>query len=334
MSERWEFRAHPGGRLERFLAEGEPAALQPGQVRLRLLAGGICGSDLGVLEGISGGAHRPAPLHEVVGEVTESRDDRLPEGQVVVGTGLTGLAAELVEDADRLIAAPEELPVEDAVAIQSLSTVLRAVGTLPPVGGGRVVVFGTGPIGLSFIHMLAGLGASRIVAVDPVAGREGLALRFGAHEFVAATGQRWAEEHAEGPERPSIVIDAVGRQPQLIADALRVVADGGYVLGFGSPSEGAYAIPFDEMYHRRLTLASGRTREDWVTVLERGTRYLLENRDDFAGFVTDRFAVDDAQRAYDLCARPDDARVKVALVAGAVSRRRKPAAKSPAAAQS
>jgi len=309
----------PRGGVERIRSPESPRALRDGEVRLRFLAGGICGSDIGALAGISTfGPQRNAeiaPLHEVVAEVVESRG-RFSEGQLVVGTGLTGLASELIEDADRLIQVPPALSVAEAVAIQPIATVLRAVDTLPPVAGRDVVVLGMGAAGLVFVHVLKSAGARSVLAVDPVGGRADTARHYGADEFFAGTGQRWSAEYAPRHSRASIVVDAVGREPELIHGALTAVADGGFVLGFGSAADGDYAIPFAEMYHRHLTLASGRTRDGWVAVLERGAEYLLAHRRDFDGYVSHRIPVAEADRAYELCSRPDAARIKVVLEVG------------------
>lgn len=311
----WEFLARPGGRVERSNAQRAARSLGRGEVRLRFLAGGICGSDIGALANIESFDAAVAPLHEVVAEVIESRDGRLIEGQTVVGTGWTGLASELVEDADRLIAVPPAFSPVEAITIQPLSTVLRAVGTLPPLAGRDIAVIGAGAIGLAFHHVLKRFGARHVTAVDPVEARAAYARQYGADEFAPFTGQQWLRECLDGRSRPSVVIDAVGRQPDLIAAALRAVADDGLVLGFGSAADCDYPIPYSEMYHRRLTLASGRTREGWVGVLEQGAEYLCAHQRDFARYVSHRFPVENAQQAYELCSRPDGARVKVVVVA-------------------
>lgn len=318
-SEAWEFRVRPGGSVEPSLPSEPSRALRDGEVRLRFLAGGICGSDIGSLAGVA--SYDPlrnaeiAPLHEVVAEVVESRG-RFCEGQFVVGTGLTGLASELIEDADRLIQVPPTLSVPEAVAIQPIATVFRAVDTLPPVAGRDVVVIGSGAAGLAFVHILKFFGARSVLAVDPVGDRAEIARRYGADEFFAGTGQQWSAEYAPRHPRASLIIDAVGREPGIIHGALTAVADGGFVLGFGSAADGDYPVPFAEMYHRHLTLASGRTRDGWVEVLERGAQYLLAHRADFHGYVSHRIPVAEAARAYDLCSRPDASRIKVVLEGG------------------
>ena len=199
----WEFRVQPGGRIQRFPAEATTHALRPGEVRLEFLAGGICGSDIGALSDLTeDGRDYEAPIvpmHEVVGRVAESADDRYVPGQKVVGTCLTGLASTLIERSDHLILIPPSLSMTDAIAIQPISTVLRAARTLPPVEGDDVVVLGTGPIGLAFLHILARSGARRVIAVDPVEGRAALAGRYGADEFIGCTAEQWSPQPE--PER-------------------------------------------------------------------------------------------------------------------------------------
>jgi len=315
----WEYLLRPGGGVERAVPMEPPRSLSSGEVRLRFLVGGICGSDIGAIAGVET-FHAPrgagvAPLHEVVAEVVESRDERFIPGHKVVGTGLTGLASELVEDADRLILVPSTFSVGDAVAIQPVGTVLRAVDAMPSVAGRDVVVLGAGAIGLAFMHVLRSAGASRILAVDTSPGREELARKFGATEFIGATGQQWSAEYAPEHPRPDVVVDAVGRQPDIIHGALTAIADGGFVLGFGSAAHGDYPIPYAEMFNRNLTLSSGRTRDNWTPVLERGAEYLDAHRGDFDGYISHRFPVTAAAEAYELCSRPDPTRVKVVLEA-------------------
>ena len=304
-------------RVER--AEEHPV-LRPGQVRLRFLAGGLCGSDmpplLQVATASDRGWHGGAPIHEIVGLVVESASAVLRVGQRVVGTGGAGqgLSEYLVESDTTLVGVPDDLDDAEAVPIQSVATVLRAADTLPDVAGRDVAVIGAGPIGLAFVHVLRQRGARTITVVDPVP-REEVACHYGADVVVQAPSRRWVAD-LDRSRRPAVVVEAVGHQQATLRDALRAVADRGFVLGFGAVDDEEYVVPYREMYERGLTLSTGRTVEDWVGVLEAGRDYLREHRADFAGYLTHRVPVSDAQTAYALYARPQAGRVKVALVAG------------------
>src|ERR1700761_2356911 len=87
----------PNAIKHREVPAPQPEDLVEGQVLLRVIIGGICGSDLPYFKGrevpygvrpAGGGPAVPppgAPLHVVVGEVNATRDDALPNGSVVVG---------------------------------------------------------------------------------------------------------------------------------------------------------------------------------------------------------------------------------------------------------
>lgn len=314
----WAYQVEAPGFVKRVESRNESRPLAPGQVRLRFRAAGLCGSDMPLLHGIRvdsvSGVHDRAPIHELVGEVVDSASDVLTVGQRVVGTGgaRDGLSQFLVESDQAFIPVPDELGDAEAVPIQSIATVIRAAHSLPDVTGRRIAVLGAGPIGLAFIHLLRKRGAGRITAVDPVP-REEAARHYGADEFIPLHSSRWVAQ-LDPASRPEIVIEAVGHQHASIRDALHAVANWGFVYGFGAVDDDDYALPYREMYERGLTLASGRTREGWVDVLAAGRDYFLAHREDFRSYVTHTIPVGDAQAAYSLYARPQAARLKVALV--------------------
>ncbi len=313
----WSYALREAGIVERIERPADVPSLLPGQIRLRFLAGGLCGSDMPLFAGHRSktvvGPHESAPVHEVVGEVIGSASDRFAVGARVVGTSsaATGLSELLIESDETFIAVPDELGSIEAVAIQSIATVLRAAGTLPDVSGRRVAVLGAGPIGLAFLHVLRHRGAAWVTAIDPVA-RSAEALRYGADEYVQSTSSEWVAG-LDSAARPELVIEAVGHQHHTIRDALFGVSDGGLVLAFGGALDSDYPLPVLEMYERGLTLRSGRTRTGWVEVLEAGRDYYLTHRGDFAGYISHALPVSQAQSAYRLYARPQESRLKVAL---------------------
>ncbi|MFD2421959.1 zinc-binding dehydrogenase [Amycolatopsis pigmentata] len=315
----WAYRVDGPGFVRRIERPDDRRELAPGQVRLRFMVAGLCGSDMPKLNGIvvrkGTPAHDGAPIHEVVGEVVESASATLPVGQRVVGTGggVTGLCEFLVVPDQRLIPVPDALGDVEAVSIQSLGTVLRAADRLPDLSGKRVAVIGAGPIGLSFLHVLKQRGAAHLTSIDPV-DREDTARRYGADEFVRMRSTQWVDT-LQDHERPAVVVEAVGHQHASITDALRAVADHGFVYGFGSPDDPDYVLPYQQIYERGLTLHAGRTLGDWHGVLAGSRDYLLKHRDDFSDYVSHVIPASDAQTAYSLYARPQRGRLKVAIVA-------------------
>jgi len=314
----WSYRMLRPGVVGRVDEPGAGPALVEGQVRLRLLAAGLCGSDMPRFKGVAGprydGGYGTAPVHEVVGEVIETASPELRVGHRVVGSlGREGGLAELVVAlASKLILVPEELGDVQAVTFQSLATVLRAVAKFPSARGLRAAVLGAGPIGLAFCHALSHRGVSWVCAVDPIE-REEAAKAFGADEFYRMTSAEWLKT-LKAEDRPQLVVEAVGHQQATVRDAVYAVAEHGFVFGFGEPDDADYTVPYEQIYLKDVTLASGCTIGEWPEVLTEAARYLLRHRADFAAYISHVVPASDAQRAYSLYARPQFGRLKVVIV--------------------
>jgi (R,R)-butanediol dehydrogenase / meso-butanediol dehydrogenase / diacetyl reductase len=181
---------------------------QPGpkDAVIKLVACGICGSDLTFKKMGSMRENGPMPLgHEAAGIVTEvgarvrgldlgARVAINPMGEMsnVIGNGGTeGAFADylLVRNAElgrNLVEVPEGLPLEIAAIAEPLGVALHAVNRSGLVAGEKVVVFGVGPIGLGAVIWLKRRGAADIVAVDLSPERLAVAEKFGADRTVRA----------------------------------------------------------------------------------------------------------------------------------------------------
>ena len=243
----WSYRVVAPGFVERVEVPPDSGDLQEGQVRLRLLVAGLCGSDMPRLNGAQGQSSRGdlggAPVHEVVGEVVESASPRFKTSQHVVGTlGSHATLSEVVTCSDStIIVVPEGFDDVEAVAVQPIGTVLRAVGQFPSVQGRTAAVIGAGPCGLSFCHILKNRDVTNITVIDPVE-RSALAIAYGADEFLATTSRDWLG-NLNGHRRPEVVVEAVGHQNETVVDAIWAAAEGGFVFGFGEITDPDYVIP-------------------------------------------------------------------------------------------
>ena len=116
------------------------------------------------------------------GPVAETLDG-VPLAQTA---GIGGMAEYVVSYEERLIPYVSDLPDEViAMLPDACSTGLGMTCTLHPIESGSiVVVIGCGPIGLSAIQGARLQGAVRIIAVEPIAARRQMALKFGATEVI------------------------------------------------------------------------------------------------------------------------------------------------------
>ncbi|KAF0114114.1 MAG: L-idonate 5-dehydrogenase [Rhodobacteraceae bacterium] len=195
-------------------------ALLPGQVRLRLATGGVCGSDLHYFNhGGFGAVRLKEPMilgHEVSAYVEDAGDTTFAKGQLVAvspsrpcGTCkfcLEGLANQclnmrfygsampfphiqgafreiLIADASQCVDATGLTPGEAAMA-EPLAVTLHATRRAGDMLGKRVLVTGCGPIGTLAILAARRAGAAEIVATDLSDFTLSLAAKVGADRVI------------------------------------------------------------------------------------------------------------------------------------------------------
>ena len=148
---------------------------------------------------------------------------------------------------------PSDVPLTSACLIgcgvlTGVGSVLNRARVRP---GETAAVFGVGGVGLNVIQGLRIAGATRIVAVDTVADKEGLARQFGATHFVDASGTDAAaavralvppdDESAAGALNPmggvTWSFDCVGH-PAVLRSALDCLDWGGNTVAIGIPARG------------------------------------------------------------------------------------------------
>ncbi|HEC11409.1 MAG TPA: alcohol dehydrogenase [Acidimicrobiales bacterium] len=205
----------------------------PGEVLLRTLACGICGSDLHALRHLdrmveaqnaggvlSGGLSSDLDLimgHEFAGEVVESGDGE--SGGVDIGKRVCsmpimfrggrlhsvgydneipgGFAEYMVLNSATLIEVPNGLDTETAALTEPMSVGRHAVAKAALTEDDVALVVGCGPVGLSVIAALRQKGVHPIVAADFSPARRELAVAFGA-DIVVDPGagspyERWQD---------------------------------------------------------------------------------------------------------------------------------------------
>jgi L-idonate 5-dehydrogenase len=199
--------------------EVECPAVGPGEVMVRIRAGGICGSDLHYyLHGGFGTVRVREPMilgHEMAGEVLETGAGvtNLSVGERVVvnpsracgqcrfcqegkanhcldmrfyGSAMRmphvqgGFREFLVCPAAQAVPVPADLPLEQAVFAEPLSVCLHAARQAGSLHGRRVLVTGTGPIGALCVLVARHAGARQITVTDLADAPLATAKRVGA----------------------------------------------------------------------------------------------------------------------------------------------------------
>jgi L-iditol 2-dehydrogenase len=319
----WSYRIIAPYLFERTsIPDKTPECLADGQVLLRLLAAGVCGSDLPAFrgakgripgdDGLSAAEKDGFPIHEIAGKVIASRHRNHRPGDRVVGwaSGFDGLMERVVSDGNGLAPYDPALTPAQAIGLQPLACVLYACEQLPELAGRRVAIIGQGSIGLLFSFVAKAAGARQVTGVDPV-DREKIAAAFGVDDAVRATSDRWVSQLAPA-DRADVVIEAVGHQVATLAHAIEATAFGGTVFYFGVADDDAYPLNMRAMLRNNLTLKSGVTL-DRRRLLEVAGKFAGEHPELLDTYLTHTFGFDEVQAAFDLACRPVPERIKIAI---------------------
>jgi len=247
-----------------------PSTLDVGQVLVEFHYSGICGSQLGEIDGVKGpdkwlphllgheasgkvlaigpGVKHVNPDQTVVahwrpGKGIEANTPKYNwNGQTVNAGWITTFNRHAIISENRLTTIPNESDLKTAALYGcAITTGLGTIENKARVKfGDRVVVFGAGGIGLNLIQGAALSGAAEIIAVDRFDNRLALALEMGATATVNSGGQEpFAEiQRLLGGGSIDIFIDNTG-SPEVISKGYTSVTSKGQVVLVGVPPKGA-----------------------------------------------------------------------------------------------
>ena len=254
------------------VAELPDPVAQPGEVLIRVIATGICGSDIHGFTG-ENGRRTPGQVmgHESVGRIEAlgkgSAGEGLQMGRLVTfnpvvvpesdlaayagreqhspGKYVIGVRPDLVSAFAQLITVPvrnvvplpDDLPVSYGALIEPLAVAVHAVRRVHAEPGQGVLVVGGGPIGQSVVLALLMAGVTDIVVSEVQPGRRALVEQLGATS-VDPTTEPVADQLARILGRlADVTIDAVGTS-RTLSDAVVSTAFGGSIclVGMGSPA--------------------------------------------------------------------------------------------------
>ncbi len=241
----------------------------PSQVLIKVKAAGVCLSDVHLLTGIISPGYligdEVTMGHEVSGVIEEigaavngwSLGDRVvvcagmrdDQGRVTtLGFDYDGGFAEyVVTDAATLIAIPDNLPFEQACIIpDAVSTPWAAITQTAKVTAGETAaVFGIGGLGIHAVQLLRIIGASLIVAIDPIAEARDRAIAHGADLALDPLNPEFLDEmkNLVASGGIDVVFDFAG-VASARTQGLRLLADGGRLVIVGLANE-SILIPND-----------------------------------------------------------------------------------------
>lgn len=272
----------PGQPIELCLAPLLPPG--PGEVLVQVKAVGVCGTDLGILDGKNPNARPPLALgHEIAGQVVAlgagtslyQVGDRVfldpyigcgrcPACRAGNKTYCSGggrhLGIHIPGGWQEYLALPElscyPAPpnLGDAAVSQAetLYTVISGLKRLQGRPGSSALVIGDGPTGLLFSRVLPLVGCTTVTLAGHHPGRLELGRRWGAAQVIDTHQQPL--EDALGERLFDMVVETVGSQA-VVAQAVRFCAPAGQVVLFGIPHGGTpVALDTAAVVMRELSL--------------------------------------------------------------------------------
>ncbi len=262
-------KTHKGKLYENDMDEPHP---EPGQVRLKTLVCGICGTDLHARHDlrhlIEGTAKAGTPIptnpsepvvfgHEFCGEVLEygpGHESPIPIGANVValpyiqspeGFEFIGysnrfpgaLAEQVLVTEQMMFEVPNGLPPLHACLTEPVAVGAHAVARANMHEPSTIMVVGCGAIGLAVIAALKARGLGPVIACDPLAEQRKQAERIGAdYAFdpnTEPTASVWAKHKAGSSGGRAVAFECVGA-PGMVQRIIDEVPHKALVIGVGN----------------------------------------------------------------------------------------------------
>ena len=195
--------------------------------------------------------------------------------------------------------APADISPDDAVLLCTWREVYGGFGDFNLAAGDEIVVFGAGPVGLSFVKFGKLLGLSYIAAVDPLAHKREKALAMGADAVFAPDSPELASL-AESRGKPfDAVIDAVGSEG-IINAGLPLIKMGGSICVYGVIADETITVAKAKgPYNFNLYVHQWPTRHRERAAMEPLCEWIREGKLSAAEFVTHEFPVEQINDALD-----------------------------------
>jgi L-iditol 2-dehydrogenase len=323
-----------------------PVLLRDDDVLVRVVAVGICGSDIhyfregrigdqvvrypavlghecaGVVESVGPAAARLKPGDRVAvdpavvcGRCDQCLDFRPNTCRRLLFLGSPGqlpgcLSEYIVMPGQNCYPLPESMTLEEGVLVEPLSIALHSLRILGGRAPEKTAVLGAGPIGLSVLLAARALAPGTVYVTDKIEDR----LEAARH-----AGAAWAGN----PDRQEIVAEIASREPQLLDAVFECSADqaaldqavdllkpGGRLVVVGIPAPDRISLDIHKLRRKEITLLNvRRQRYCFPEAIELAAVGPVDQR----FMLTHVFDLDEAARAFELAAAYRDGVIKAVI---------------------
>ena len=300
-----------------------------GQVRIKVVAAGVCLSDVHFLEGILSPGYLDGDHvtlgHEVAGVVDQigtgvsavAVGDRVlliagarNDEQQITTMGFDydgGWAEYVVTQSDLVAQIPDSLPFEQAAIIpDAVSTPWAAISSTGKIlAGESVVVFGVGGLGIHAVQLLKLVGCSKIIAIDPREDARTNALARGANFAFAPDDPEIKKHRGLNAAFDFAGVSSIRKQ------ALSLLGEQGRLIIIGIANE-PIVIPNDMAFTYMRTQIMGHYGSEAHHVREL-IEFTREGRLDLSHSVTQVLPLEQAGHALDTLAKKIGNPIRIVL---------------------
>ncbi len=266
------------------LRESPKPLVGSSEVLIKVLASGICGTDLHVFSGKNYGKPNVIRGHEFAGKIIEigsnvkglkigdlvAVDPNIPcgncyfcrRGEVHLCENLKALGVDLdggfadycVIPYDRAYKLPNGVSPEEGAIMEPCACALHGIEKVQIKAGDTVLIIGGGALGLILLQLAYIHGASKVFLSEPVKEKREIAKSLSAYTFDSLKDDVISEIKRLTGVGVDVAIEAVGKA-DTVELAINCVRRGGKVLIFGvsDQREVLNISPFN-IYYREITL--------------------------------------------------------------------------------
>ena len=326
------------GNRKLLLSEVEKPKVQDNTAIVRVTAAGICGTDINEIY-LSTTGQKQTPGHEVVGVIEETGSgcngfsagervlinchitcgtcEHCKQGDLIFCPSLKaigfdwdgGMAEYLVVPAGCLRHQPDDISDEEGVLLtDALATTYSALKKTELAGtGGRLVVFGTGAIGVTAIFCASRLGM-HVTAVDVNKQRLENCLSLGAeHIVLGGSADTCGELRAISNNKGFDAALQCSGSKQALADCIAVLKNRGALVNVGIIN-GVTIDLYNDITMRELRVIGSRNCNN--NLLAEMIEFCRSNRD-IKKLITHHFPLRDAAAAYETAVRGEGLKILI-----------------------
>lgn len=308
-----------------------PAELQYGQVLVRVVCSGICGSQIGEIDGVKGpdkflphllghegggivldigpGVTKVKKddhvvLHWRKGAGIESPAPKYKWGDKIVNAGwITTFNEYAIVSENRLTPIPTDLDLEIAALMGcAVTTGFGVVNNNAGLKiGESIAVFGVGGIGLNIVQGASLVSADPIIAIDIYDHKLELARKFGATHLINTTKKDANNEilRIAGTKGVDVAVDNTGLV-KVIEQAYEMTSLAGKTILVGVPKIGEKINIYSLPLHFEKTLSGSHGGESNPSIdIPKYVNLYQKGKLDLKSMITHRFSLADINKAID-----------------------------------